>query len=197
MLPEYFVIVGGLVLSLGSLYYFYETIRGKAKPNRATWLLWGIFPLVIFIGQRAQGVDTAAFVSLASGSIPFLVVVASFLNKRAYWKTQAFDYVCAGVAAGGIILWALTNNAYFAIAFALFADAVAALPTIIKAYKYPETESWIAFALGAAGATICILALKVWTFENYAFIVWIFVVNTVIAVLAFRKPSKDPLAVEL
>lgn len=185
------------MLSLGSLYYFYETIRGKAKPNRATWLLWGIFPLVIFIGQRAQGVDAAAFVSLASGSIPFLVVAASFLNERAYWKTQALDYVCAGVAAGGITLWAFTNNANFAIAFALFADAAAALPTVLKAYKYPETESWIAFAFGVVGAIICLLALKVWTFENYAFIVWILVVNAAIAVLAFRKPSKDPIAIGL
>lgn len=55
MLPEYFAIIGAIIGSLGGFYYLYETIVGKAQPNRVTWLLWGIFPMVIFVAQRAQG----------------------------------------------------------------------------------------------------------------------------------------------
>jgi hypothetical protein len=54
MLPEYCAIIGAIIGSLGGFYYLYETIAGKAQPNRITWLLWGIFPMVIFAAQRVS-----------------------------------------------------------------------------------------------------------------------------------------------
>lgn len=197
MLPEYFVIVGVVLNSIGGLYYLYETIIGKAKPNRITWILWGIFPLITFAAQRAQGVEAVSLVSLASGATPLLIVAVSFFNRQAYWKTKSLDYACLSIGVVGMALWALTDNANLAIGFAIFADAAAAFPTIIKAYKYPETESWIAFAIGAVGFAVSLLALPEWTFENYAFVSYLFVLNGSVAVLAFRRPSKDPLAIEL
>lgn len=197
MLPEYFVIVGAVLNSIGGLYYLYETITGKAKPNRITWILWGIFPLITFAAQRSQGVEAISLVSLASGLTPLLIVAVSFFNKRAYWKTRPLDYWCMSVGFIGIILWALTDNANLAIGFSIFADAAAAIPTILKAYKHPETESWIAFAIGTLGFAVSLLAIHSWTFENYAFVSYLFILNGLVAILAFRKPSKDPLAIEL
>lgn len=191
------MIVGAILNSIGGLYYLYETIIGKAKPNRITWILWGIFPLITFAAQRAQGVETVSLVSLASGVTPLLIVAVSFFNRQAYWKTKPLDYACLSIGVIGMALWILTDNANLAIGFAIFADAAAALPTIVKSYKHPETESWIAFALGAFGFAVSLLALQEWTFENYAFVSYLFVLNASIAVLASRKPSKDPLAIEL
>ena len=197
MLPEYFVIIGAVVASIGGLYYLYETLTGTAKPNRVTWILWGIFPMITFVAQRSQGVEGISWVSFASGFTPILVVVASFFNKKSYWKTQPLDYACLSIGIIGIILWALTDNANLAITFAIFADFAAALPTILKAYKHPETESWIAFALSTFGFVISTLAIHIWTFENYAFVTYLVFMNGLIAILAFRKPSKDALAIEL
>lgn len=57
MIPGYFAIVGAVIASLGGLYYLYETITGKSKPNRVSWLLWGVMPMIIFVAQRVQGVE--------------------------------------------------------------------------------------------------------------------------------------------
>jgi len=87
---------------------------------------------------------------------------------------------------------------YFAIAifFALLADLFAAIPTIIKCYKHPETESWVAYGLGFIGFTMSMLTVEVWTFENYAFIVYLSIVNGLMAAFAYRKPTKELLHTE-
>lgn len=187
MIPEYFAVVGAAIASLGGLYYLYDTIRGKTKPNRVTWLLWGLFPMVIFIAQRAQGVEGLSWVSFAAGFTPILILLASFINKKAYWKTEPRDYYLMIAAIIGLILWALTDNPNLAIIFSLFADLFAGLPTMIKAYKQPETESWIAYAISAFGFGISVLAIPSYEFENFAFVIYLLGTNLLLAYLASRN----------
>ena len=189
MLPEYFAIIGAVIGSIGGFYYLYETIIGKAKPNRVTWLLWGLFPMVIFIAQRAQGVEGLSWASFVAGFTPILILLASFLNKKAYWKTQHRDYYLMAAAVAGIVLWALTDDPNLAILFALVADLLAGLPTVIKSYRHPETESWIAYAISTLGFGMGVLAIQTFTFENYAFIGYLFLLNGLLALLASRRIS--------
>lgn len=46
MLPPIFVIVGSVIGSIGALWYLIDTIRGNVKPNRVSFLLWSIAPLI-------------------------------------------------------------------------------------------------------------------------------------------------------
>jgi hypothetical protein len=187
MIPEHFAIIGAIIASIGGLFYFYETIVGRAKPNRVTWLLWGLFPMIAFAAQRAQGVEGLSWVTFAAGFTPFLILLASFINKKAYWKTEPRDYFIMAAAVMGIVLWALTDNANLAILFSLLADVLAGIPTLIKSYKYPETESWIAYAISAGGFGVGVLAIQTYNFEHSAFIMYLFVINGLLAYLASRK----------
>jgi hypothetical protein len=189
VLPEYFAIIGAVIGSIGGFYYLYETIIGKAKPNRVTWLLWGLFPMVIFIAQRAQGVEGLSWASFVAGFTPILILLTSFLKKKAYWKTQPRDYYLMAAAVAGIVLWALTDDPNLAILFALVADLLAGLPTVIKSYRHPETESWIAYAISTLGFGMGVLAIQTFTFENYAFIGYLFLLNGLLALLASRRIS--------
>jgi hypothetical protein len=187
MIPEYFAVVGAVIGSIGGFYYLFETIMGKAQPNRVTWFLWGLFPMIIFVAQRAQGVEGLSWASFAAGFTPFLILLASFINKKAYWKTEPRDYYLMGAAIAGIGLWALTDNPNLAIILALVADMFAGLPTFIKAYKHPQTESWVAYAISTLGFGLSILAIQTYTFENYAFVIYLFLMNGLLAYLASRK----------
>ena len=94
MIPENFAILGALIASLGGIYYLYETITGKSQPNRVTWILWAIFPMITFFAQRAQGVEGISWATFVSGFTPITIVIASFFNKKAYWKSKPLDFVC-------------------------------------------------------------------------------------------------------
>ena len=195
MLPGYFAILGAILGSLGGLYYLFETLKGKAQPNRITWLLWGIFPLVIFLAQRVQGVQAIAWVSLVSGVTPLLVVAASFFNKRAFWKSEPRDYYLMAAAFIGIILWAITDNPNLALLFSLGADILASVPTLIKSYRYPHSESWVAYAVSAFGFGIGFMSVQTYTIQSTAFVAYVFLLNSVLALFTSwgrKQPQTTP-----
>lgn len=187
MLPESFALVGALIGSLGGFYYLFETLVGKAQPNRITWLLWGIFPMVIFVAQRAQGVAGVSWASFAAGLTPLLVVTASFFNRKAYWKSEPRDYVLMAAAILGLLLWALTDKPNLALLFSLLADVLASVPTLLKSYRHPHSESWVAYAVSAVGFGISLLSVQTHNVENTAFVAYLFILNGTLALLASRS----------
>jgi hypothetical protein len=116
---------------------------------------------------------------------------ASFVNKKAEWKITKFDLVCGALSILGLILWLITKVGNIAITFSILADGLAAVPTIVKAYKYPDTElawPWIATVFGVV---LTLLTLSEWTFANSGFIVYILIVNTLIfSLIQFRIAEK-------
>ena len=186
MLPEYFAIIGAIIGSLGGFYYLYETIVGRAQPNRITWLLWGIFPMVIFVAQRVQGVEGLSWASFVAGFTPLLIVAASFFNKKAYWRSEPRDYYLMAAAIVGIVLWAITDDPNLALLFALVADMLAGIPTLIKSYRHPRSESWIAYAISAVGFGMSFLSVQTYDFQNTAFVAYLFIANGALALLASR-----------
>lgn len=191
MIPEYFAVVGAIIASLGGFYYLYQTVLGRTKPNRVTWLLWGLFPMIIFVAQRVQGVEGLSWASFAAGFAPFLIFGASFINKKSYWKTVPRDYALMVAGFVGILLWAVTDNPNLAIFFALLADLFAGIPTIIKCYTHPESESWVAYGISAFGFGLGVLSIQIYNFENAAFIIYLFLVNGLLALLSSRKTPQN------
>ena len=194
MLPENCAVVGAVIGSLGGLYYLFETVVGKTQPNRITWLLWGIFPMVIFVAQRAQGVEGLSWASFVAGFTPLLIVAASFVNERAYWKSEPRDYYLMAAAILGIVLWAVTDNPNLALLFSLLADILASIPTLIKSYRHPRSESWIAYAVSAFGFGVSLLSVQTFDFQNAAFVAYLFLLNGALAVLASRSREQEQAA---
>jgi hypothetical protein len=191
MLHQNFVIVGTLIGTAGAFAYLWETIKGKVKPNRVTFLLWSVVPMIAFAAQIAQGVGLASLMTFSTGFLPLLTFIASFVNKKAEWRLTTFDLFCGVLSVAGLVLWLVTRVGNVAIAFSILADGLAALPTIIKAYRYPDTEiawPWIATSIGII---LTLLTLNTLTFANSGFIIYILIINTLIFTLVqFRIGEK-------
>lgn len=187
MLNQNFVIIGTLIGTAGAIAYLRDTIKGKVKPNRVSFLLWAIAPMIAFVAQIQQGVGLESLMTFSTGFLPFLTFIASFTNKNAEWKLTKFDVLCGFLSVVGLILWLITKVGNVAIFFSIVADGLAALPTVIKAYKYPETEiawPWLATCFGVI---LTLLTLQKWTFANSGFILYIFIVDLIIFILVQFK----------
>ena len=189
MLPEYFAVIGSVVASLGGVYYAYLTFKGKVQPNKVTWFFWGAFPMIAFAAQLAQGVGLVAWATFVAGAPPVLVLIGSFFNKQAYWQTRRIDYGFAAAGVLSVVAWQLTAIPNIALVFALLADLLVALPTVLKAYRFPQTENWKAYGVSAVGFLVAVMAVHEWLFEHFAFVVYLFLVNLGMAVLAARRPA--------
>jgi hypothetical protein len=191
MLHSNFIIIGTLIGAVGSVVYLINTVKGKVKPNRVSFLLWSIVPFIAFFAQIKQGVGLEALMTFSTGFMPLTVFIASFANKQAEWKLTRFDLICGILSIVGLVLWMITKVGNVAIFFSIVADGLAAIPTIVKAYKYPDTEiawPWIATVFGVI---LTLLTLSTFTFANIGFILYILVVNMLIYTLVqFRLGEK-------
>lgn len=186
---EYFVLIAAVATSLAALAYIRSMFKGDTKPNRVTWLMWSVAPFVAAAASLSMGGDWAVIPVFMAGLGPFMIFVASFFTRKAYWKLTRFDYVCGAISALAIVLWYLTSNADFAIAFSILSDALAAVPTLIKAWHDPKTESVWPYLIGIFSPITSFLVAGAWSFSELAFPSYLIMVNTLLLGLVVRKLS--------
>lgn len=174
MINENFVYLAIALNFIGGVGYLIDTWKGKTKPNRVTWLLWGVIPLIVFLAQLQKEVGLVSLMTLGIAILPFAIFFLTFVVRSGQWQLTKFDYVCGTLSLIGLALWAITREGNIAILFNIFADAAAALPTITKSFRAPETESSLAYSTAAIGAVITVLTIKSWNFATYAFPIYIF-----------------------
>lgn len=190
MIDQNFIYLGVLIQFLGGLSYIIDTVKGKIQPNKVTWLLWSIAPLVAFAAEISQGVGIQALSTFIVGFVPLLVFIASFVNKKATWKLGSFDIICGTLSLAGIGLWYVTKVGNIAIAFAILADLLAAIPTLVKSFSNPETENENVYLLGIPNALIGLLVIQVWNFEHFAFPLYILLLSIALVLLIRYKLGK-------
>lgn len=190
MLHPNFVILGIIIGSIGTLSYVIDTLKGKAKPNRVTWFLWSLAPLIAFVAEVQKGVGIQSLMTFSVGFTPLCVFIASFINKKSEWKITKLDLVCGALSLVGLLLWYLSNNASVAIIFAIIADALAAFPTVIKAFHFPETENYHAYVGAGINGLLTTLTLTHWDIAHAGFPIYILLINLVMAVLIIFKVKK-------
>jgi len=183
MLHHNFIIIGTLISSVGTVAYIVNTVKGRVKPNRVSFLLWSIVPFIAFFAQIKQGVGLTALMTFSTGFLPLTVFIASFVNKQAVWKVTKFDLMCGILSLVGLALWMITKVGNVAILFSIIADALAAVPTIVKAYKYPDTEIAWTWIMTVFGVILTLLTISTFTFANSGFILYILVLNLLIYIL--------------
>ena len=191
MIDERFTILGSIAVAMGGLSYLMDTLKGKVKPNKVSFLMWSIAPLIAFTAQLKEGVGFfLALITFVAGFEPLMIFIASFFNKSAEWKINRFDLMCGGVSILGLIIWQITKTGYIAIIFSILADGMASLPTIVKSFKHPETESAWPYFTTVISAVITLLAVKDYSIATIGFTVYLLAVCLVISSLVQFKIGK-------
>jgi hypothetical protein len=189
MINPHWVILGA-VLNLGFLsFYIRDTLRGVTQPNRMTWLLWSVAPLLAFAVELNEGVGIQSLMTFSVGFGPLLVFLASFVDPKAVWRIGRLEWVCGGLSVAGTVAWLVTREGLVALAAALLADFLAALPTLVKSWKAPETESASAFIGGLLSAGITLLTITEWTAAEAAFPIYIAVMSSLEITLIAGRPG--------
>ncbi|MGE5425856.1 MAG: hypothetical protein ACM3PZ_02175 [Bacillota bacterium] len=184
---KYLVFVGVLVQLIGIYSYGREVVRGNAKPNRVTWLMWSIAPLIATAAGLASGVSLAVIPVFMSGFGPLIIFILSFTNKKSYWKLVKFDYLCGFVSLLALVLWAVTKQPAIAIVFAIASDLIAAVPTLVKSWRYPETETIAPYSTGLINALTSFGAIRMWGFVELAFPVYLIFIDSSLMFAVIRK----------
>lgn len=191
MLDAYWVFVGAALGLVGSIRYSFAIVRERVQPNLITWSLWAAAPLIGFFAQLDSDVGLPAVMTLAAGLGPTIVIVTSIFARRFFARLGWFDLVCAAVAVTALGTWLGLGQAPLAVLLAVAADAVAALPTIVKAWQHPDSENVLFYVLVSAGAIITLLTISSWEPHFWVFAAYQFVVCAFLSiVIATRRRAR-------
>ena len=186
--PQSLVIVSALLLLWGGYAYLRDTLAGRTKPNRVTWFLWALAPLVSFgAAFSADAHNWASVRVLVGGVVPAVIFLGSFVNKNSYWRLARFDWLCGGLSLTALLFWQFANSPLIAVLLATAANAFASIPTFIKAWNFPETETRLIFITSFLSAILIIPAIPVWTIANSAFQIGLMVTTGALLLAIYRK----------
>lgn len=184
---HWLVLLSAFLSLTGMTAYLLDMIKGKSKPNLVTWGLWGFGPMIATGAALAADADPWATVRIfASGFGPLVIFCTAFFLKQSYWKLTKFDFACGLFSIAALFVWFVADSPVTAILLSAIADLFATLPTFIKAWKYPETETFYTYFIGLFTALIVIPAIPVWNIENAAFQIYLMVANIALCLAVVR-----------
>lgn len=190
---QYLVILWAIVSLTWCFFYLKDTIKGLTKPNRVSRLMRAIAPMIASGAALYNGAHWAVLPIFMSWFWPFLIFIASFANKKSYRKLEKMDYICGISSALALLLRRITKEPAIATIFAILSDGFAAIPTLVKGWKYPETETVLGFVGGLFSSFTAIFAFRSSNFTEIAFPIYLMVMNILLisSILIGRTRKKQ------
>lgn len=188
MNPALIGAIAGLLALTQAIPYVYSILRGKTKPERATYGIWSLVNVISLLSYMAAGGLEAASVTAAYTLTTGLIFLMSF--KYGVGGLNKFDVVCVVLAIVGIFLWITTSNPLLALYMSIFVKVLGFLPTLIKAYYRPDTENKLAWAMCSVASTLNLFAITSFSPAIVSLPLYGFIVDGLLAILtlfpAFR-----------
>ncbi len=180
----YLGIIAGLISFGAIIPYIIDVLNGVARPNLASFVLWALLLAISVLAQISAGTSWSVLFIIGDfvGTSSIVILCLYGYGYRKYGKTE---WICTGLALLAIISWQITSQPLLAIIFAIIADVMAALPTVIKTYNDPSSETPTMWFLVAFAAILSIISTTVFNPVNLFFPIYLLIINGTIGSLSF------------
>lgn len=182
-------IIAGIIALLAYIVYVISILRGKSKPNRATWWIWAFMGLVLALSYKSSGAVNTVWVPYMEFLGPFIIALLSVKYGEGGLNSKT-DLICLFGAILSVILWIIFDSPVVALVTNLAIDSFAIVPTIKKSYLRPEGEDfWAWFGTGVADS------LNMFAVERFSFAILIYPIYMLVSdliiifILLLRKKS--------
>lgn len=178
-------IAAGIISACGFIPYIIDTVKGRARPNRATWSIWSVLGVIAFASYYSAGARDSIYAP--AGYMLGQIAVAALSVRYGKGGFSALDLACLCGAGAALALWAVSRSPMLALGMVMAADAFGAVPTIRKAYRDPASESFSGWLLLCAGNALNLFAISEWSLDMAAYPVYFFIINGMIFALVLRR----------
>jgi hypothetical protein len=145
-------ILAGLVGVADTVPYVRDMVRGRTRPHRGTWLIWGVLALVASLSQRAEGASWSLVLTASQAILTALVFVLALRHGEG--GVAPIDLSLIVVAFAGVVGWLLVREPLVAVVCVIVADLIAAAMMTPKTYRDPHSETLAMYALACLGGAL-------------------------------------------
>lgn len=174
-----------LATVIGIVLYFplcFQIWKGTVKQNFATWILWGLIDGIVAASLIVQKGNWLLPATYMFGATTTALIILKFNKTK--WRWQ--ENVTLAMAAGCMIIWAISGPRYATIASTM-ASFFSGAPQAVDSYEKPhESPFWIFVCYTFANA-LAIFGGKSWTIEERFFPSMMTVLTIIFISLTLRR----------
>ena len=162
---QLFTVLSGLAIAIAFIPFIRGTIQGWVVPNRASWIVWFVQDVLIASSAIMAGVGPAAVMPFIWGLGATIMLILSVTKgtRGVFTGLEKASLVLSGL---GILLWAMTGAPRLALVASVSAVCIGGVPTLVKAWVKPWTETMSGWLLMILGTVFSSLAIQRWTFDS-------------------------------
>ncbi|MBA3724336.1 MAG: hypothetical protein H0W89_05640 [Candidatus Levybacteria bacterium] len=150
-------ILAGVINAVCYVPYIKDILKGKTKPNRASWLIWALLGFVAFFSLMSKGANPSLWlIGIQTVGLVTVFILSFKYGSGSFTKKE---YIALCFAASGLLVWYFTKEPAAALYIAIIINAIGSLLMIHKAYKDPGSETRITWILGALAGFVSILSV--------------------------------------
>lgn len=180
------------VFTFGGLVpYFLNIHKKEIYPHNLSWIGWFFITFIGGVAMLYDGGGWSSVIIFANSLSCLIVVIYSIYKKVGVWSTTSFDYIFFILGILGIILWQTFNMPIIAIVCTVVADLSFGIPTIIKTYKNPKSEIYIAWLSCSLAGLLSLFAVKNFSLSEFLYPLYLFIFDTSILLIILLKNKKD------
>ncbi|MGD0576454.1 MAG: hypothetical protein ABSA74_00050 [Candidatus Staskawiczbacteria bacterium] len=176
--------IAGILFVLAYIPYIRAILSGKAKPAKASWIIWASLDSITIVGMYVQHALNGQMVGAVAGS--WIVVVFALKYGMPGWSR--LDKFCLAGAVVGVVLWKLFSNPTLGILISLAVVFVGSIPTFVSAWHDPSREDKLAWTLYWVSCICAVLAIPKLTFDDVSQPAVFCIIETIMMYILYIKP---------
>jgi len=177
-----------LIILLSFIPYIRDILNKKTEPHTYSWLIWGILQVIAAVAQVKNGAGYGSWSSIIISIICFLIVLLSL--KNGLKNITKFDSFCLILSLVVIVVYIMIKNPVWAILMAIGINLMGLLPTLIKVYKKPQSETPETFAMGVIATFLSLLALQNYTLVTTLYLTYTMFANLFLTIVIVWRKEK-------
>jgi len=181
--------MAGVLSFIAYIWYAVDTIRGRIRPNRATWWILTLVGVMIAASYYAEGARDTMWIAWSYVAGPFMLAVLSLKYGEGTW--EGLDKLCFAGAVISAAIWSFSFSlARVVLLINILMDFLGLLPTIKKSYLRPKSEGKGPWTIETAAGAINLFAIGTWTFSIAFYPLYLLAINGIITTLLWWPRSK-------
>ena len=168
--------------------YLRDMLRGKTKPERASWFIWAVLGSIALFSQYAEGAHWSLI--LPTLDTFFGIVIFFLAIPYGMGGFTRRDTVSLLIACLGLLAWAITKQPLVALLIVIGIDMTGTYLTVAKAYEHPETETMFSWVMTALAGIPALIAVGNWTFSLAIYPLYIVIANGIVPVAMYLGKAK-------
>ena len=172
--------------------YVKDILHGNTRPNTLTWGVWALITIIAVLAQFNAGASWSIVMVIAD-SLSIFIIFGLCLYGFGYRTYGWLEAICFLLAIIAIVAWQVTHQPVLTIIFSIVADLFAALPTVVKAWRDPWSETPYPWLMVAFGGLCAVASTTIFDEANILFPAYLFVINAITGFIALiGRHSKMP-----